>query len=131
MLKKIRGNAMNNPVYKFRLYWQSLTLQEKKDMWSILTALRGQDENGDMDVKQCTTGRIRKELFMEHGMDYPCLVFPPPMNIPDEIENIKETYALCPQHFKQHIFDAIIALSNYVFKQRIVDLYKFIGLDRS
>ena len=90
MLKKIRGNALNNPVYKFRMYWHSLTTEEKKDMWSILTALRGQDEIQNMDVKHCTTGRIRKELMMDHGMPYPILVFPPPMDIPDEVEHQRD-----------------------------------------
>lgn len=131
MLKRIRGDVKNNPVYKFRLYWRSLTEEEKKRMWSILTALRGQDENGDIDVKQCTTGRIRKELFMQHGLPYPCLVFPPPMDIPDEIKGIRQTFLQTPQHFQTHIFDAIDALSKYVFKGRLKDLNKVIGMDRS
>lgn len=130
MLKKIRGNIKNNPVYKFRLYWESLTVDEKKDMWSILTALRGQDQNGDDDVKQCTTGRIRKEFFMEHGMPYPCLVFPPPMDIPDEIKGIRATYFETPTHFQNHVDEAVDALSKYIFKSRLNDLRKVIGLDR-
>ena len=131
MLKKIKGKVENNPIWKFRVFWEALTQDERHDMWSILTALRAQDENGDFDVKHCTTGRIRKELFMEHGMPYPALVFSPPLDYEDEIVNIREAYRKAPFHFQTHICEAINALGKYVFKGRLKDIRKVVGLDRS
>ena len=68
-----------NIVTKFREFWKSLSSQEQKALWDILTALRDNDVRdieGSIEVKGATTARIRGELL---GVPYsflPAVIHP-------------------------------------------------------
>lgn len=129
MLKKIRGKIENNPIYKFRQFWNSLSTVEQSYIWDILTALRGEDK-GDEQVKVNTTARIRAEFFNDDYCSRLALFKSHPIH-EDLIPHIKNFFTTANPHFRGHIHFAVIALTEYVYKKRINDLYKVIGLDRS
>lgn len=131
MLKKIRGKIENNPIWKFRIFWNNLNQGERRDMWNILTALRGQDKDSDPDVKHSTTGRIRGELFAGDQLGYDLLVCINYPTLAEDIRMCREKLFDTPTHFQRHIQDATISLAKYIFKKRVNDLYKITRLDRS
>lgn len=138
MLKKIRGkdnrsSALNNPIYKFRRFWVDLNDQEKLDIWNILSALRGEDD-GSVWLKQETTGRIRHEVFGEdRTLDAHVICTEGQIDVGD-IRPLRKIFLddkTTSIHWRHHLINAVTSLSRYVFKSRLNDLYKVIGLDRS
>lgn len=138
MLKKFRGkdnrySVLNNPFYKFRRFWVDLSDQEKKDVWNILTVLRGED-GGSVWLKSETTGRIRYEIFgCDRVLDKRVICTEGQIEAED-IRGLRKIFLDDKQtnaHWRHHLISAIKSLSKFVFKERLNDLYKVIGLDRS
>lgn len=137
MLKKIRGkdnrsSVLNNPLYKFRRFWVDLSDQEKIDIWNLLTILRGED-GGSGYLKAETTGRIRHEIFDHDRVLYGKVIFTEGQIKADEIRPLRRIFQdnKTDIHWRNHFYQAVKSLSKYVFKSRLNDLYKVIGLDRS
>lgn len=57
-----------NTVEKFREFWDSLGYTEHKELWRLMSALRGPDD-GNLQVKYETTARIRRALFEKRLYD--------------------------------------------------------------
>lgn len=136
MLKKIRRDnrysVLNNPIYKFRLFWRNFSDQEKLDVWNILTVLRGED-NGSGWLKSETTGRIRHEVFGDDRILEAHVIVTEGQIEADEIRPLRKIFLdnKTDIHWRHHFIKAVTSLSKYIFKSRLNDLYKVIGLDRS
>lgn len=132
MLKKIHGSALNNPLYLFRQFWVNLTDQEKLDIWSLLTVLRGED-GGSGWLKEATTGRIRHEIFGDDRVLEAHVICTEEHIPPDDIRPLRKIFLdnKTNIHWRNHLIQAVTSLSKFVFKSRLNDLYKIIGLDRS
>lgn len=128
MLKKIRGKVENNPIFKFRQFWESLKPKEQHDIWAILTVLRGEDGGSD-NLKYETTARIRWEFFEDRGLEAKVIISPE-FCCDDEIDKTKELLKEANIHFASHIRCAIYSLSRYVYKQRLNDLREIADQDR-
>jgi hypothetical protein len=100
-------------------------MDEKKDLWNILTALRGPDHENDDAVKAITTCRIRGELLgTKHSrlIRKKCIIYRSPTTYTDP----SGTFEISTFHFKFHAKDAIRALEKHVPKERIKDLLRLL-----
>lgn len=125
----------DNLLFKFRKFNDNLSDEERKDLWDILTALRGNDKNHDLrGVEKClTTARIRGEFFgkksFSHGIggySYPSYSVTPKY-AKQKIREVEEKSRDGSSHFYAHIRNAILALSKYRPKKAMRDLQKFLN----
>lgn len=113
-----------NLITKFRKFWRTLSFMEQKRLWSIMTALRGEDGGND-DVKHRTTARIRGLLFgikLKKGTSG----FFKPNPIVDTTMTQRERFQGTSDHFKHHIREALYSLKPYVKKEKFKDLLRFL-----
>lgn len=112
-----------NLIERFRGFWGTLTLREKKDLWDIMTALRGNDQENDT-LKYITTCRIRGELLgTEHKKSTTCIVYCSPNNkVIKRVACPRGVFSKSGWHSRHHTRSAIEALARYVPKKRIKDL---------
>jgi hypothetical protein len=112
-----------NLIKRFRDFWGTLTGIEQKDLWDIMTALRGNDEDYRA-LKYITTCRIRGELLgMEHKKAAACIVYLSSNN--KDIKRVacpRDVFSKSNWHSRHHTRSAIEALARYVPKKRIKDL---------
>ena len=124
----------DNLITKFRDFWCSLNWTEKKHIWDILTALRGNDDHSGFSghEKVLTTARIRGELFGENSFSdgiggYSHRFYSQvPSHAKKVVRQVKakfinEAYS----HFHDHVRNAIQALNHYRPKKSMRDLQKF------
>lgn len=125
----------DNLVFKFREFNNNLSEKERKDLWDILTALRGNDKNHAIEgAEKClTTARIRGELFNKKGFShgiagysYPSYSVTPKY-AKQQVEKVKKESKDFSSHFYAHIRTAILALSEYRPKKAMRDLQKFLN----
>lgn len=101
---------------KFHDFWDSLTKDERDDLYEILTSLRGPDKDdfGSEKVKTVLTKRFRKILM---GAGWSC---DEPYQKPDtdafDFSQIDwdETKKLVGCHFTDHARSTILAIRRYV-----------------
>ena len=139
-LKEIKCKAKKlSLITKFRKFWGKLSEDERADLWSIMTALRGPDRiESTCAQKYATTSRIRGELFGkefitdEHGS---CICGAYAFASQKHAEKFNagivgvETSEIrnqCGSHFLDHIVNAIRALKKHVEPERIKDLKELI-----
>jgi ribosomal protein L7/L12 len=118
-----------NLIKRFRDFWGTLTVGEQRDLWNILTALRGADHH-NKSVKVTTTARIRGELLgKEHSrsLKRTCIIYCSSGS--KQIKRVKDPrgiFRVSMFHFKYHVEAAIYALKKHVPKERIKDLLKLL-----
>lgn len=125
----------NNVVTKFKSFWDELDKEEKKELWKILTALRGNDDSSSKyhEHEKClTTARIRGELFEAHSFEpgIEGYSYPSYSRIPDYAkkrtrEVTRPFRSACFSHFHSHIRSAIRILNKYRPEKNMRDLQKF------
>lgn len=123
-----------NLVQKFREFYFALPKEEQEALFSIMTALRGEDNLGSCTLKTFTTARVRGALFGRSEKDFcnRALCFASfksakkyDGNFSFDNESMK-LWRKSDTHFRAHIQSAIRALRKFGFKRTILDLMKFI-----
>ena len=128
-----------NLITLFRKFYFALELDEQKDLWDIMTALRGEDE-GDNQLKVFTTCRVRGELLGIKGTGWcervKCFVASNLRGVKasphaDDYSprGIKLKLFEAKYHWSKHLTQAIHALNRYRPKASVRDLQKFLERD--
>ena len=125
----------HNLITKFQGFWNSLDEQERHNLWSLLTSIRGYDGGCNSSLRQTiktlTTARIRGLLFNEmsfkkkvRGYSYPSYTKVPYYQKKRARSASNEFFSL--GHFTDHVQNAIRALNEYLPKKAVRDLQKFL-----
>lgn len=121
-----------NVLTRFREFFNALSDHEQKELWDVLTVLRGDDKESGLAIKIFITARIRGELLrMTHLSDLPLgaymassfSVAKKKFTYPSLVE-LKRMFNRAPTHWKSHITRAIHVLLKY-HPKRTQDLKKF------
>lgn len=125
-----------NVLTRFREFFKSLSHPEQKELWDVLTALRGSDAGVNDDVKFATTARIRGEFLGErYSRGYVFLNLKQAKNEMQYTSShrggykphkVRSHYQDKPHHFQAHVRHAIDVLNRYRPKSSMRDLQKFL-----
>lgn len=125
MLKK------KNVLEKFRTFFHNeLSWSEQRDLWDVLTALRGDDTEKAMNNKILVTARIRGELLRRDGTaTFGGYSFQTLKSALGEIGRstsytLMEDFKKGASHWKQHVTKAIYILLA-IHPSRAKDLKKY------
>lgn len=124
--------SKKNVLTRFREFWNTLDNGDQKDLWDVLTALRGDDDETSLELKLFVTARIRGELFRVKAIKvlplggYICPTIHDSRQEFTEgsLPNLKELFKKASEHWKTHAQRAIRVI-NKLHPSRSRDLKKF------
>jgi len=126
-----------NVLTKFREFWKKLDTPEQRELWDVLTALRGDDVELSLKLKLFVTARIRGELLRQRAVKvlpmgaYMCPTRKDALaefNQPS-LSNFKEHFKKASEHWQTHVRKAIRVIIKY-HPSRARDLKKFGEMER-
>lgn len=127
-MRKVKKNKMKKSkktrrdlIVKFREFWKNLSYTEQIRLWSIMAAIRGED-NSIQRTKHFTTARIRALFFGKKIFDTFSVAGDFSFNINSLSDTQKTDIRTSNSHFNRHVCSAIKALKPSVKKSKIKDL---------